>query len=176
MANYQSTHTGAEIDAGIDLLDNNSATSGQVLTANGTGGASWQDAIGGTEVVANPTGEATEELTKLQVGSSVYSIPTGGTGGGTQLYLHRVVISQGNMLFIINREGSIYNTFYNVINGLIGALSIYYYKGDTDTYHNILYSIYIGEFDTNQNFYINDNGTLKELNIAGFTSDSVTLL
>lgn len=44
MANYQSTHTGAEIDAGIDLLNSNSATSGQVLTANGTGGASWQDA------------------------------------------------------------------------------------------------------------------------------------
>lgn len=47
MANYQSTHTGAEIDAGIDLLDNNSATSGQVLTANGSGGASWQNASGG---------------------------------------------------------------------------------------------------------------------------------
>lgn len=47
MANYQSTHTGAEIDAGIDLLDSNSATSGQVLTANGTGGASWQNAGGG---------------------------------------------------------------------------------------------------------------------------------
>lgn len=47
MANYQSTHTGAEIDAGIDLLDSNSATQGQVLTANGTGGATWQDAAGG---------------------------------------------------------------------------------------------------------------------------------
>lgn len=47
MANYQSTHTGAEIDAGIDLLDKNSATQGQVLTANGAGGASWQNASGG---------------------------------------------------------------------------------------------------------------------------------
>lgn len=43
MANYQSTHTGAQIDEGIDLLGSNSATQGQVLTANGTGGASWQD-------------------------------------------------------------------------------------------------------------------------------------
>lgn len=43
MAKYQSTHTGAQIDEGIDLLGNNSATQGQVLTANGTGGASWQD-------------------------------------------------------------------------------------------------------------------------------------
>lgn len=48
MANYQSTHTGAEIDAGIDLLDKNSATQGQVLTANGAGGASWQNASGGS--------------------------------------------------------------------------------------------------------------------------------
>ena len=47
MANYQSTHTGAEIDAGIDLLNNNSATQGQVLTADGIGGASWQNAGGG---------------------------------------------------------------------------------------------------------------------------------
>lgn len=47
MVNYQSIHTGAEIDAGIDLLNNNSATSGQVLTANGAGGASWQNASGG---------------------------------------------------------------------------------------------------------------------------------
>lgn len=43
MAKYQSTHTGAQIDEGIDLLGSNSATKGQVLTANGTGGASWQD-------------------------------------------------------------------------------------------------------------------------------------
>ena len=47
MANYKSTHTGAQIDAGIDLLDKNSATAGQVLTADGTGGASWQNAAGG---------------------------------------------------------------------------------------------------------------------------------
>lgn len=50
MANYQSTHTGAQIDAGIDLLGKNSATSGQVLTANGTGGASWQNASGGGSI------------------------------------------------------------------------------------------------------------------------------
>ena len=48
MANYQSTHTGAEIDAGIDLLDKNTATQGQVLTADGNGGAIWKDASGGS--------------------------------------------------------------------------------------------------------------------------------
>ena len=51
MANYQSTHTGAEIDAGIDLLDKNSATQGQVLTADGAGKASWQNAASGKSLV-----------------------------------------------------------------------------------------------------------------------------
>ena len=50
MATYQSTHTGAEIDAGIDLLNNNSATEGQVLMANGKGKSSWQNASGGAQL------------------------------------------------------------------------------------------------------------------------------
>lgn len=139
---YKSKFTGEQIDNSVETIVSNTATNGQVLTANGTGGATWQDAKGtevvanpslagtesdltglevagtkykvptgagtevianpslagtesdltglevagtkykvptggGTEVVANPTAEATEELTKLQVGSSVYSIPTG---------------------------------------------------------------------------------------------------
>lgn len=35
---------------------------------------------GGTTVIANPTGEATDELEKLQVGSIIYSISSGGSG------------------------------------------------------------------------------------------------
>lgn len=80
MANFKLTQTKEQIQADLDLLDKNSATQGQVLTADGVGGAIWQEPSGGTEVVANPAGEATEELTKLQVGSSVYSIPVGGSG------------------------------------------------------------------------------------------------
>ena len=57
MANFKLTQTGEQIQADLNLLDSNSATSGQVLTANGTGGSSWQNASGGSE-------------------------------GGTQLYLH----------------------------------------------------------------------------------------
>ena len=48
MANFKLTQTGEQIQADLDLLDKNSATSGQVLTANGTGGASWQNASGGS--------------------------------------------------------------------------------------------------------------------------------
>lgn len=53
---YQSVHSGAEIDAGIDLLDKNSATQGQVLTANGTGGASWQNQTNTFTVTENDDG------------------------------------------------------------------------------------------------------------------------
>lgn len=60
MANFKLTQTGEQIQADLNLLDSNSATSGQVLTANGTGGASWQNA-------------------------------SGGSGGGTQLYLHEIL-------------------------------------------------------------------------------------
>ena len=47
MANFKLTQTKEQIQADLDLLDKNSATAGQVLTANGTGGATWQDASGG---------------------------------------------------------------------------------------------------------------------------------
>ena len=61
MANFKLTQTGEQIQADLNLLDSNSATSGQVLTANGTGGANWQNASGG-----------------------------GGSGGGTQLFKHQI--------------------------------------------------------------------------------------
>ena len=47
MANFKLTQTKEQIQADLDLLDKNTATAGQVLTANGTGGASWQNAAGG---------------------------------------------------------------------------------------------------------------------------------
>ena len=43
MANFKLTQTKEQIQADLDLLDKNTATAGQVLTANGTGGASWQN-------------------------------------------------------------------------------------------------------------------------------------
>ena len=48
MANFKLNQTGEQIQADLDLLGSNSATQGQVLTANGTGGASWQNASGGS--------------------------------------------------------------------------------------------------------------------------------
>ena len=48
MANFKLNQTGEQIQADLNLLDSNSATEGQVLTANGSGGASWQNASGGS--------------------------------------------------------------------------------------------------------------------------------
>lgn len=98
MANFKLTQTGEQIQADLNLLDSNSATSGQVLTANGTGGASWQNASGGgTEVVANPSLSGTEsELTGLEVAGTKYKVPQGGGGGSGgvgNLYLHNVFVT-----------------------------------------------------------------------------------
>ena len=46
---------------------------GKVIGGGGGGG--------GTTVVANPSGEATSTLEKLQVGSTIYGLPSGGGGG-----------------------------------------------------------------------------------------------
>lgn len=45
------------------------------VAAGGGGGG------GGTTVIANPAGSATETLNKLQVGSTIYDVPSGGGGG-----------------------------------------------------------------------------------------------
>lgn len=59
-----------------------SPSDGQVLKYDSTN-EEWVNGndAGGTTVVANPSGTASENLTKLQVGDSIYDIPTGGDGG-----------------------------------------------------------------------------------------------
>lgn len=47
MANFTLDQTGQEIQDILDTVGNNQATQGQVLTADGSGGASWQNASGG---------------------------------------------------------------------------------------------------------------------------------
>lgn len=46
MANFTLDQTGQEIQDILDTVGNNEATQGQVLTADGNGGASWQNASG----------------------------------------------------------------------------------------------------------------------------------
>ena len=79
---YKSKFTGEQIDNSVETVVSNTATDGQVLTANGTGGATWQD-VKGTEVVANPVLAGTEsDLTGLEVAGTKYKVPT---GGGTEV-------------------------------------------------------------------------------------------
>lgn len=59
-----------KITAGTNMT---SSYSNGVLTLNST-------ASGGTTVVANPSGTASTDLTKLQVGNSIYDIPTANLG------------------------------------------------------------------------------------------------
>lgn len=51
--------------------------------------ANWEEVGsgggGGTTVIANPEGEATDELDKLQVGNDIFSIPQGGSGADTEI-------------------------------------------------------------------------------------------
>lgn len=61
-----------------------SGDSGKYLKADGT----WDTPSGGggTTVIANPSGTATADLEKLQVGNDIYSIPSGGSGVDLSLY------------------------------------------------------------------------------------------
>ena len=126
MANiYKSNYTGEQIDNSVGLTQENTATQGQVLTANGTGGASWQDASVGTKVVANPTLSGSETtLTGLEVSGTKYKVPTGGSG--VNLYVHSIKFLYGGSpsnfsdyyrILLITKSAERYTT-----NSLITAL------------------------------------------------------
>lgn len=57
----------------------------EYLFNNGGGG-------GGTTVIANPAGAATDTLNKLQVGSTIYNVPSGGGGSGHNYSLNEQVV------------------------------------------------------------------------------------
>lgn len=61
-----------------------SPTNGDVLVYNSTT-SKWEngESSSGTTVIANPSGTATDTLNKVQIGQDIYSIPSGGGGGGS---------------------------------------------------------------------------------------------
>lgn len=63
---------------GAGLVPAVETQSGKFLKDNGT----WDDAGGGTEVEANPSGSATATLNKIAIDNVIYSLPSGGGGGG----------------------------------------------------------------------------------------------
>ena len=67
-----------EANGRLTITQMNGDTS-EITLPSGSGG-------GGTVVIANPTGDGTDTLTKLQVGSTIYNVPQGGTGTDTDSY------------------------------------------------------------------------------------------
>lgn len=72
-------------------------SAGQVLKKTASG-SEWGDVAGGTNVVANPTAEGTETLTKLTVGDTTYNIPSGGGGGPTYSAGTHITIDSNNKI------------------------------------------------------------------------------
>ena len=101
-------------------INSESATNGQVLTANGAGGASWQNASGGgTEVVANPTLAGTEtDLTGLEVAGTKYKVPS---GGGTEVIANPSLAGNESDLTGLEVAG----TKYKVPTGGSGGTQLY---------------------------------------------------
>ena len=87
---------------------------------------------GGTTVVANPSGTASTNLIKLQVGSSIYAIPSGsGTDVGTRVTI--IAPSDGAGYYKIYEDNIGQDTIVATINGICGGtltakknFSIYY--------------------------------------------------
>lgn len=67
MANFTLDQTGQEIQDILDTVGNNEATQGQVLTADGNGGASWQNASGEKIYLHNIQGSATDTYIFIRI-------------------------------------------------------------------------------------------------------------
>ncbi len=118
MANFKLTQTGEQIQADLNLLDSNSATQGQVLTANGTGGASWQNASGGsggTQLYAHHI--------------SIFNVP----GPSPSYNADFFIISLDSTPFT-------FSTFSNYCNSINVPIDGYYYITSSDSYFNTLFS------------------------------------
>ena len=79
-------------------------TNGQVLYKTATG-VGFGDLPTPTDVEANPTGEATTDLSKLKVGNTIYGVGGGSGGGGTQLYRHTLA-NETKTLYIISTSST----------------------------------------------------------------------
>ncbi len=125
MANFKLAQTGEQIQADLNLLDKNSATSGQVLTANGNGGSSWQNVSsgsgGGTQlylheiacsgiystlaVMYPPSGQPTVSTNKLENQEIPLRVISGISTPITELYgIIQLINNQKTVSFEINGD------------------------------------------------------------------------
>lgn len=87
------------------------------VAAGGGGG-------GGTTVIANPAGQATDTLNKLQVGSTIYSVPSGGGSSGHNYSTTEQVVGtwiDGSTVYekTVNLNGLPNNATKTVAHGII---------------------------------------------------------
>ena len=127
MANFKLTQTKEQIQADLNLIDSNSATSGQVLTANGTGGASWQNAKPGHDgvpgknvlyVIPNGTFSNDDASLESSIGSTlnipVVTIDSGWRVGDNAIIPYYNTTCEANR--ILGGEILDYNTNDNIIS------------------------------------------------------------
>lgn len=118
----------------------------------------------GSEVVANPTEQATEELNKLKVGGTIYKVET----GIPATYYHSIVIEDANIkpmrFTLTNGRSAAYNSLTQLANHYSGGLwtpAFGLYKTGTtaDPIQTIITGAYISASTIHIQGY--NNSTLK---------------
>ena len=79
---YEPEQSAATVDTGSFMITGSAA--GNVLTFTKGDASTFDLEVGGTDVIANPTGSSSSPLTSLRVGDTNYSIS--GSGGGNITY------------------------------------------------------------------------------------------
>lgn len=119
---------GSSTLAGLTDVSLSSPADGQILEYDATNQV-WKNAnpSGGTTVIANPSGTATETLSKIQIGSTIYGISGGSGGGFTETLINSADItatgdvtvsdfSDADMLhFVVGVNTGIYEVFDSYI-------------------------------------------------------------
>lgn len=136
MAKFKLTQTKEQIQADLNLIDSNSATSGQVLTANGTGGASWQNASGGSGGASigggySITSSVNSSGAKICILCGKHSYQGASSGEEDYFGLHEVTLDNSNayshifenavMFFIVSGNKSYWTYNNNMIVDSTGA-------------------------------------------------------
>lgn len=122
---------GSTTFSGLSDVSITSPTDGQIPKFNVTT-QKWENAdeSGGTTVVANPSGTATTDLTKLQVGNEIYGIPSGGSGG------HTILDDDGTAL--VQEDNLQFNGVYSTDNSTDGVTEVNVYREMTKAEFDLL--------------------------------------
>lgn len=76
MAEYLSKYTGNRVDSAIGIIPSGKPTEDSVIVVGSTGASSYKplSQIEGTDVEANSSASATQDLSKLTVGTTTYNL------------------------------------------------------------------------------------------------------